>query len=460
MKTSAALLSLAVLLALGSCSKSEDTKGAATKPPETGAPAEGKGAAPAEGKGAAPTPGGGVEIVIACGAVGQDSKRCLEASETWAKKTGNKAKLVSTPTSASEALALYQQLLSSGASDIDVIRTDVIWPGILGGFLLDLKQYSKGAEKEHFQAIIENNTVDGKLVAMPWFLDAGLLYYRKDLLEKYGEKPPTTWAQLTATAKKIQDAERKAGNKDMWGYVFQGKAYEGLTCDALEWVASYGGGSIVDASGKVTIDNPDAAAAIDLAASWIGTISPQGALAYEEEESRGIFQSGKAVFMRNWPYAWKLSQGDDSPVKGKVAISALPKGEGPNGRSAAALGGWNLSVSKFSKHPAEAADLALYLAGPEEQKRGAVEYGQHPTIQSIYQDKDVLAANPHFAELVEVFKSTVPRPSTPTGSKYNQVSSEFWNAVHTVLSKQKSAKDSLADLKTKLERMQRGGKWQ
>ena len=456
MKTCVARLSLTLLLlALGSCSKSEESKGGATKAPEPGAPAEGKAPAPAEGK--APAPAGGVEIVIACGAVGQDSQRCQEAADVWAQKTGNKVKLVATPTSASEALALFQQLLSSSSSDIDVIRTDVIWPGILGGFLIDLKQYSKGAEKEHFQSIVENNTVDGKLVSMPWFLDAGLLYYRKDLLEKYKEKPPTTWEELTATAKKIQEGERKAGNKDIWGFVFQGKAYEGLTCNALEWVSSYGGGTIVDASGKVTIDNPDAAAAIDLAASWIGTISPQGVLAYEEEESRGIFQSGKAVFMRNWPYAWKLSQGDDSPIKGKVGISALPKGT--NGKSAATLGGWNISVSKFSKHPAEAADLALYLTGPEEEKRGAIKYAQHPTILSIYQDKEVLEANPHFAELVDVFKNTVPRPSTPTGEKYNQVSSEFWNAVHTVLSKQKSAKDSLAALKTRLERMQRGGKW-
>src|SRR5262249_3177807 len=150
---------------------------------------------------------------------------------------------------------------------------DIIWPGILGTFLIDLKPYTKGSEKGYFQSMIENNTTDGKLVAMPWFLDAGLLFYRKDLLEKYGEKPPETWEQLTASAKKIQEGERKAGNKDIWGFVFQGKAYEGLTCDALEWVYSYGGGTIVDPEGKVTIDNPDAAAALDLAASWIGGIS-------------------------------------------------------------------------------------------------------------------------------------------------------------------------------------------
>ena len=123
----------------------------------------------------------------------------------------------------------------------------MVWPGILKDHLLDLTPYAKGAEKAHFPAIVANNTVDGKLVAMPWFTDAGLLYYRKDLLRSTARRRPTTWDELTATAKKVMDAERKAGNADMQGFVFQGKAYEGLTCNALEWVASFGGGPIVDA---------------------------------------------------------------------------------------------------------------------------------------------------------------------------------------------------------------------
>ncbi len=411
-----------------------------------------------QGTGAAP-PAASVEIAISCGSVGKDFETCKAGAEAWEKKTGNKAKLVTGPTSSTEQLALAQQLLAAGSTDIDVFNVDVVWPGILGTFFLDLKEYSKGSEKEHFEAIVANNTIDGKLVAMPWFTDAGILYYRKDLLEKHGEKVPTTWQELTATAKKIQDAERKAGNKDMWGYVFQGKAYEGLTCNALEWVVSHGGGTIIDTEGKVTIDNADAAAAIELAASWIGTISPQGVLNYEEEESRGIFQSGNAVFMRNWPYAFKLSQEEKSPVKDKVGIAVLPKGAGANARSAATLGGWNLAVSKFSKHPKEAADLALYLTGTEEQKRRAITGGFQPTIVSVYQDKDVVTANPMFTDLVDTFKSAVPRPSTATKGKYNRVSTEFWNAVHAVLSKQAKAKDSLADLKGKLEQMSRGGKW-
>lgn len=399
-------------------------------------------------------------IKISCGAVGNELEFCKNAAEEWAKKTGNKVDVVSTPPDTNARLGLYQQVLGAGASDIDVFQIDVIWPGILGNHFIDLKPYSNGAEKEHFQAIIDNNTVDSKLVAMPWFTDAGLLYYRKDLLEKHGVQPPTTWSELAEAAKKIQDAEREANKgaeQQFWGYVFQGKAYEGLTCNALEWVTSFGGGTIVDESGKVTINNADAAKAIDTAASWIGTIAPEGVLNYAEEDARGVFQSGNAAFMRNWPYAWALAQGDESVIKDKVGVVALPKGEGASTRHAATLGGWQLAVSKYSKHPKAAADLVMYLTSAEVQKQRAVEGSYNPTIGSLYKDQDILAAAPFIGELYETFVSAVPRPSSAVGAKYNQVSNEFWNAVHTVLSKKSSAADSLAALQEKLNGMSRGG---
>src|SRR5215218_9222066 len=146
-----------------------------------------------------------VEVSISCGAVGLELEYCKSGAEAWAKKTGNTIKVVSTPNDTNERLALYQQLLAAGAPDIDVFQIDVIWPGILGTHFIDLRPYTKDREKEHFPAIVDNNTIGGKLVAMPWFTDAGVLYYRKDLLDKYKEKVPTTWQELTATAKKVQD---------------------------------------------------------------------------------------------------------------------------------------------------------------------------------------------------------------------------------------------------------------
>jgi trehalose/maltose transport system substrate-binding protein len=312
---------------------------------------------------------------------------------------------------------------------------------------------------DHFPAMVKNDTLGGRLVAVPWFTDAGVLYYRKDLLQKYGAKVPETWEEMTATAQKIQDAERKAGNDKMWGFVFQGRAYEGLTCDALEWIASYNGGTIVEPDGKVSIDNPGAVAALKTASGWVDKITPKGVLNYGEEEARGVFQSGNAVFMRNWPYAWALANSADSPIKDKVGVTALPKG-GAGGRHAAALGGWQLAVSKYSKNPDVAADLVKYLTSTAEQKRRAVEGSFQPTIASLYKDKDVLAANPFYASLYDVFRAAVPRPSTATGAKYNQVSSEFYNAVYTVLAGQSDAASALKGLDGKLRRLGRGGKWQ
>ncbi|MEI8608701.1 extracellular solute-binding protein [Enterovibrio sp. Hal110] len=214
-------------------------------------------------------------ISISCGAVGQELELCQQGIAAWEKETGHTAKIVTTPNSTTERLALYQQLLAAGANDIDVFQIDVIWPGILGNHFIDLTEYTNGAQDAHFPAIVANNTVRDRFVAMPWFTDAGVLYYRSDLLDKYDEAPPVTWEQLTTTAEKVMNGEREAGNDKMWGFVWQGRAYEGLTCDALEWVASYNGGTIVDEKGKITINNDSAKQALTTAAGWVDTISLQ-----------------------------------------------------------------------------------------------------------------------------------------------------------------------------------------
>lgn len=396
-------------------------------------------------------------LTISCGSVGQDFEFCKRHTEEWSKKTGHTVKLFTLPQSTTDLLGLYRQMFAAKSADVDIINVDVVWPGMIKDHLIDLKPYSKGAEKEHFPSIVANNTADGRLIAMPWFTDAGLLYYRKDLLEKHGEKAPTTWEQLAATAKKIQDAERKAGNADMQGFVFQAKAYEGLTCDAVEWLTSYGGGNIVDANGKVTVNNPQAAKALTTAASWIGSIAPTGVLNYGEEDARGVFQNGNAVFMRNWPYAWSLGNGGDSKIKDKIGVAALPKG-GDGGKNAATLGGWQLAVSKYSKEPKLAAELVMFLTSKEIQKERAIKGSFNPTIPALYKDKDVLAATPFFGSLYDVFTSAVPRPSTATGLKYNEVSAAFWNATHDVLSGKEQADASLKKLEGKLNQIKRG-KW-
>ncbi|MDB5896136.1 MAG: transporter substrate-binding protein [Rhodoferax sp.] len=399
----------------------------------------------------------GVSITVSCGTVGQDFEFCKKATDEWSKKTGNTVKHLTIPQSTSDILGLLRQMFAAKSTDVDVVTIDVVWPGSIKAHLLDLTPYSKGAEKEHFPAIVANNTVDGKLLAMPWFTDAGVLYYRKDLLTKHGEKTPTTWDEMAATAKKVMDAERKSGNPEMQGYVFQAKAYEGLSCNALEWVASYGGGAIVDAAGKVTVNNAKAAKALTTAAGWVGTIAPTGVLNYAEEDARGVFQKGNSVFMRNWPYAWSLSQGADSPVKDKVGVIALPKGE--DGKSAATLGGWQLSVVKYSKHPVESADLVMYLTSVGVQKDRAIRGSYNPTIPSLYKDAEVLKASPFFGTLYDTFTNAVPRPATITGAKYNEVSAAFWNSAHEVLSGGAKADESLKKLEAKINAIRRGPNW-
>lgn len=398
----------------------------------------------------------GVTITVSCGSVGEDQIQCRKGADAWEAMTGNTVEIVNMPQSATDHLALIQQMMASQASDIDVFTLDVIWPGIVAEHMVDMSEHVDQQTRDmYFQPIIEGHTVDGRLVALPWFTDAGILYYRTDLLEKYGKQPPTTWAELTATAKEIQDAERAAGNAQMQGFVWQGKAYEGLTCDALEWVDSFGGGSIVAADGTITINNPQAVEALQTAASWIGTISPQGVLNYQEEEARGVFQSGNAVFMRNWPYAYNLGNAEDSPIRGKFAVAALPKG-GENGKHTGTLGGWSLGVSKYSENPEVAADFVKYMTSMEEQKRRATEGSYTPTIPALFDDPAVQENIPFVVALKDTFTNAVARPSGPTGDRYNQVSSEFYNAVHATLSGNGTAEENLARLEQNLKRLARG----
>jgi len=393
-------------------------------------------------------------VTISCGTSGQDYETCKKHADAWAAKTGNTVKMFSPPNNTTDSLALYRQLFAAKSTDVDVMMIDVVWPGVIKDHLVDLKKYSKGAEKNHFPAIVANNTVDGKLLGMPWFTDAGLLFYRKDLVANYNLQAPKSWEDLGAAAAKIQEGERAAGNKDFQGFVFQAKAYEGLTCDALEWVYSYGGGSIIESNGKISINNGNAAKALDTAASWIGKIAPQGVLNYGEEDARGVWQAGNAAFMRNWPYAWSLGNKDDSPIKGKIGVAALPKG-GANGKNAATLGGWQLAVSKYSKVEKEAADLAMYMTSPEVQKDRAINGSYNPTIPGLYKDKEILAANPFMGDLFEVFTSAVARPATVTGLKYPEVSNAFWDATHEVLSGKSSGADAVKKLEGKLKQITR-----
>ena len=403
------------------------------------------------------------KITISCGSNGLEFEICKSSVNEWSQKTGNPVEIITTPNDSNERLSLYQQILGAKSSDIDVLQIDVVWTGILADHLLDLSPLvSKEILKEHFPATIRNNTIKDHLVAMPWFIDAGVMYYRKDLLDKYKQTVPATWADLATVSKKIQAAEHATsnpvGNKDLWGYVFEGRAYEGLTCNALEWIASFDGGAVIDEKGHVSVNNPNSAKALSLISSFIGDIAPQGVLNYSEEEARGVFQSGNAVFMRNWPYAWALLNAPDSKVKDKVGIAVLPSGA-PGEKSAATLGGWSLAVSKYTKNQVAAADLVKYLTSRPVQLQRLLKGSFNPTIASLYEDKKVLAQVPQLKLFKKAFSSAVARPSKLTGFKYNRVSSEFWNSVHGILETKESPERPLVQLEATLNRISDNGKW-
>ncbi len=399
----------------------------------------------------------GVTLSFACDSVGAGYQECKKGADAWAKKTGNTVKVMQVPKESDQRLALYQQQLGAKSSDVDVYMVDTIWPGMIGKHLKDLKSDIPAAQQAKiFPAMLKNDTVNGKLLAMPWYTDAGMLFYRTDLLKKYGyTSAPKTWDELQAMASKIQAGEKKANPKFV-GYVFQGKNYEGLTCSALEMISSFGGGSIVEPDGKITINNPKAVAGIKAMANMVGTIAPNAVTTYGEEEARQVFQSGNAMFMRNWPYAYAAGQDKGSPVKDKIGVAALPAGTG--GKPAATLGGWQLAVNNYSKHPKEAASLVAYLTGAEEQKRRAIEASYNPTMPELYKDPDVLKATPFFGSLYDVFVSAVARPATVTGLKYNQVSNAFSTAVYSALTKRSTPDAALKSAASQISRA-KGRSW-
>ena len=252
-------------------------------------------------------------------------------------------------------------------------------------------------------------------------------------------------------AKRIQAGERAKGNKGFWGFVWQGAPSEALTCNALEWQVSEGGGTILNENGRITVNNPAAIRAWERAARWVGSISPPGVIASREYDALNIWQAGQAAFMRNWTEAYPAVSAPNSPTKNRFDIAPLPAGAVG---IAATIGGDGYGVSRHSLHPREAAMLARFLSSREEQIRRSHIVNEAPTIAELYSDPAVLAANPQFPRALEVFrKAAVFRPSTRAGKLCPEISRAYFEAVHSVLSGKKSAAKAAGDLEVELRRI-------
>jgi trehalose/maltose transport system substrate-binding protein len=366
--------------------------------------------------------------------------------DQWAKKTGNHVEYVAKPNSYPAAFEQFLVDWAAHTPDIDVYSIDTTWQGTAAAYAIDLKKFFARDEiSAHFPQVIANNTIDGKLVSVPTSVDVGLLYYRTDLLQKYGfSHPPETWDELTEMAQAIQAGQRSAGDRDFYGYLWQGKD-ESAAVNVLEWIFSYGGGTIIEPDGRVSINNPRAIEALNRAREWLGTISPAGTITYAEEECRNIFQDGHAAFMRNWPYVYALADKPECGISGKFSVTELPKG-GASGTHAGALGGWSLMVSKYSRHPEVAADLVKYFSSAEVEKEIALRLCGMPSRPALYQDQDILNKFPWFAKLPALFDHAVARPSSLLGSNYNRLAYLVSHQADRFLRHDESAEEAVREI--------------
>ena len=309
----------------------------------------------------------------------------------------------------------YVTVFSAGGTDYDVVDIDVIWPAEFAqaGYALSLDKYIEKDKinlKDYMEGSVKAVTFKGKVWAMPKFTDAGLLFYRKDL----ADKAPETWDELFAKAEQLK-------GKTDFSYVAQAKQYEGLVCNAVEFIAAYGG-QVVDGDGTITINSEGTKKGLEMMKKIMtADFVPNNLTTFTEVESCNTFIAGKSAFIRNWPYQWGMAQDEkQSKIVGKVAVAPVPKG---SERSAACLGGWSAMINKNTKHPDEAWEFLKFMAGPEGQKISAIYGSLAPTITKLYQDPEIIKANPTFgdANFVKGLSAAVPRPVSPIYPKLSNI---------------------------------------
>ncbi|MBB6147406.1 trehalose/maltose transport system substrate-binding protein [Silvibacterium bohemicum] len=343
-------------------------------------------------------------------------------------------------------LDLLRRLLKEGALSPDVLGIDVIWPRILADHLVDLRPDFASELSSLDAQLVASYTVNGKVVALPYDTHVGVLAYRTDLLRQYGySHPPKTWDELERMAARIQAGERAKGRKDFWGYIWQGAATESLTCNALEWQVSAGGGRIIEDDGTISVNNPAAIQSWQRAARWIGRISPPGVVAYQEVDSLGVWDSGNAAFMRSWQWGYRLTHPRESPMRDRTGYTSMPGGRGGQ---VGALGGIGLAVSQSSAHPREAVALIHFLIARDLQaKANAVHSEPAAEFYGLPQTLQAYAPSPQSGEQSS---RLVSRPSSVTGHAYEDVTAAYIQAVHSVLTGQRGAQEAAAELEKQL----------
>jgi trehalose/maltose transport system substrate-binding protein len=359
-----------------------------------------------------------------------------EDLQDFTRETGIQVKRLPRPDGSLNQLALWRDLLQKGAATPDLCSIDVIWSGILNQYLMDLKPHFTTEISSHHPVVVASYSVSDKLVAIPHHAYVSVLQYRTDLLRQYGyREPPKTWDELEMMATRIQAGERAKGEKDFWGYVWQGAVDEDLTCNGLEWQISEGGGRIVEDDNTISVNNPQAIRAWQRAARWVGSISPPGVIAHAKWDAQNIWFSGKAAFFRGWESDYSLITLHKPPRNTtQFGVTSVPGGRA--GR-ASILGGNGLAVSRNSAHPREAMELIRFLRRRDAQLMRATKHSEPPKELELYELPSVLDPYPQLAKLRQHGGVVMARPSIVAGQKYEEVSRAYIRAVHSVLTGEK-----------------------
>jgi multiple sugar transport system substrate-binding protein len=333
------------------------------------------------------------------------------------------------PSSSTEVHQSLVQQLARRNGDPDVFTQDIIWIAEFAAakWALPLDDhFNAEVMKEYFPGVVQACTWQGKLTALPWFIDSGMLYYRTDLLDELGAKAPETWSELIDSAKKLTSS-----GKTKFGFLWQAKQAEVLVCDLVSFLGS-NDGVILQPDGKtVSIADDAAVEAVQLMHDLIkkDQITPEDVLSWDEEPSRRPFTSGQAAFLRNWSYVWKVAQDKaESSVVDKVGVVPLP--HFPNKKSAACLGGYQYGVNASSKNKEAAIEFVRWMSSPETQLRFATQIGLCPTRSAVLDDPKIAQEQPFMQQLKSVFIGAIGRPVTP---KYPQVTLVLQSEVSRAL---------------------------
>ncbi len=324
---------------------------------------------------------------------------------------------------------LLTQKLKNRDPSVDVFFMDVIWVPefAAAGWARPLNdRFTEASQEAFLPSTLEVGRYHGHLYGVPSRIDAGLLYYRVDLLRKYGFEPPGTWNELVHQATTILDGER-AATPTLRGYSAQFKQYEGLVCNMLEFIGSHGGILIDEDRGAARLSDERTLAAIEFVrARLLGPLASRALLTYQEPESLAAFARGNAVFHRNWPYAWEIANNPDrSSIAGRVGAAPLPGSDGIPG--VATLGGWLLGISSLSRHADEAWEFISFLTGHDMQRFFAREAGIAPSRTVLYADPELLTANPQWRSQAAVLHSATPRPRSPVYPALSHIMQRFFS---------------------------------